>query len=187
MRLDFLSSLGVTAAAPSRSSALNAKCTRAPTVLPGVYGNGVLTIVERNASKRLLTEWSWLLPSGSAAVATTGFGDVFYVDENQDVYFLEVQIAHVEFIDSDPLWVINEFMRKPSVSENVLRAPQLASQVASQRQLGYGECFILRPWELLGGDQNAGPYDIGKVDVYLSLVGQTIWQVLSSKRKPGQA
>jgi len=119
-----------------------------------------------------------LVPRASVAFAITGFGDVFFLDPDKGVHFLEVQIAHIEFIDSDALWTVNEFLSRPAVMEKILREGQIEALVAAHRAILYGEAFVLTPWELLGGDRRACPYDIGKVDVYLNLVGQTLRQVL---------
>ena len=38
--------------------------------------------------------------------------------------------------------------------------------------LSYGECFILKPWPMLGGNVATSPYTLGKFDVYSALVAQ---------------
>jgi hypothetical protein len=168
----------MTASAPTRQSAINALCKEVAPILPGVYGSGLITLLDEDISRSLLAEWTWLVPRSSAPFAVTGFGDVFFLDSGCGVYFLDVQAAHVEFVDASASWAINEFLAQPTIVEKVLRGSQLEALVAAHRAIRYGEVFILRPWEVLGGNRWTGPYDIGKVDVYLHLVGQTIRQVL---------
>lgn len=180
LNLGFLSVLGITAPAPTSRSALNAICKDVPRVLPGVYGRGLITFLDEGASSTLFTEWVWLVPQTSLPFAITGFGDVFFFDPGHGVYFLEVQAAHIEFVDAKASWAINEFLAQSAIVEKVLRRSQLEQIVAAHRAIHYGEIFILRPWEVLGGQREKGPYDIGKVDVYLHLVGQTLRQVLVS-------
>lgn len=176
--LGFLSALGMTAAAPTNNSAINALCPDVPRIMPGVYGSGLITLLDDDISKSLFAEWSWLVPRFSAPFAVTGFGDVFFLDPSHGVHFFEVQAAHIEFVDSNASWAINEFLAQPTIVERVLRRTQLEALIAVHRSIRYGEVFILKPWEILGGDRRTCPYDIGKVDVYLHLMGQTLRQVL---------
>lgn len=178
----FLSTLGKTASASTSNSALNAQCAKSPLIEPGVYGRGLVTILDEASSQSLLSQWSWLVPNSSVPFALTGFGDVFFLEPDKGAHFLEVQVANVEFIDSDAVWVVNEFLAQPTIIEKVLRRAQLEVLVETQRAIRYGEVFILRPWELLGGDRQTALYDIGDVETYLCLVGGTLKQVLHSTK-----
>lgn len=178
LNFDSLSSLGMTASAPTQQSALNALCGETSAIRPGVYGRGLITILDDAFARPLLTEWVWLVSSSSIPFAVTGFGDVFIFDHENGVRFLEVQAAHLEFVDFNASWVVSEFIARPEVVEKVLRATNFEALVTAHRAIRYGEVFILRPWEMLGGDRRSCLYDIGKLSVYLDLVGQTARQVL---------
>ncbi len=142
-----------------------------PTV--GAYNHGLFTIVDESVSNRLLVNWSWLVGSEAIALMTTGFGDVFFWKPKEGVHFLGVQRAEVEFVDAEFRWFFEEFLVKPQVVDTVLRKPLFDRLVRLHRPLQYGETFILEPWLILGGKENAENYAIGGCSVYLDLVCQT--------------
>ena len=104
---------------------------------------------------------------------TTGFGDVFYWDKTRKAAcFLNAQHATTEFVDRDVEWVLDEFFKIPDICEAVFRASLFDTLVKEQRSLIYHECFILTPWQVLGGDESVDDFEIGECSVYLELIGQ---------------
>jgi hypothetical protein len=149
------------------------------TVVAGSYGGGLLTLIDRKLASELLDEWQWLVPHDALPIAATAFGDVFIFSSAQGVQFLECQSAHLEFVDADPAWVLDEFIAQSSIVEKVLRQPMFEALAKTKRRLRYGEAFILKPWEMLGGQRLVSNYEIGELATYLSLVGQTAGQALA--------
>jgi hypothetical protein len=148
-------------------------------VLAGSYDDGLLTLIDKNMASELLDEWQWLVPYDALPFAATAFGDIFIFSSTRGVQFLECQSAHLEFVDADPAWVLDEFIAQSSIVERVLRQPMFEALVNTKRRLHYGETFILKPWEMLGGQRLVSSYEIGELATYLSLVGQTAGQALA--------
>lgn len=142
----------------------------------GVYEDGLLTVLDEKASEGFLRSWSWLVGDGSMALMTTGTGDVFFWAADR-VNWLNVQRATVEPVDPELSWFVDEFLVKEGVVEKALRRSRLKELVVSLRPLRYLECFILKPWLILGGVDDVNHYEIGHCGVYVDLVGQTYMQV----------
>jgi|SRR3990172_4677931 len=140
---------------------------------PGMYNDGLLAVLDESTSRNLLGAWRWLVGPDCTALMTTGFGDVYYWDETKGtIYFLNVQYAVTDFVDRSIAWVLDHFFAIPDIREAVFRANLFEDLVKRQRPLIYHECFILTPWQMLGGDEAVDEFEIGKCSVYLELVGQ---------------
>ncbi len=126
---------------------------------PGVYNDGVITFVDPSANTELLRDWRWLLPSTAQAIATTGLGDVFVLEEGKGISFLDVQRGEVEFVDESVGWFATEFLAKPQVVDDVLRAARVAELAVQLRPLAYLEVFVLEPWIRHGGEDKVEPHD----------------------------
>ena len=155
--------------AVSAFSALNL-----PDLIPsaGVYNKGLLTVLDFENGKKILGRWVGKMSEGSIALATTGFGDVFFWNPSQGVMFLEVQYGKVEFVDAEVGWFLETFLDYPEVLEGVLRKTRLEHIVHLNRALKYGESFILKPWIMLGGNDLDERYVVGNTSVYIDLVAQ---------------
>lgn len=141
--------------------------------LVGVYNLGMITVVDVEMSKSLLSAWSWLLSSQCRVLITTGFGDVFFWEKDRGVSFLEIQRGHVEFIDAEIEWFATDFLANPEVIEMVLRRKRLNELVSVLGELVYHNIFILEPWPMLGGNDCIENYIIGSCATYIELVGQS--------------
>lgn len=141
----------------------------------GMYNRGLLAVVDSESSTAILEPWSWLVGEECAALATTGFGDVFFWQPSEKlIKFLDVQRGTTEFIDADIDWFLDEFLTNQDILENVLKKSQLESLVQRYRPLEYHEAFILQPWLRLGGVDMVENYVIGQCSVYLDLVCQSL-------------
>jgi hypothetical protein len=145
-------------------------------LLVGAYNDGLLMVVDAALSKTLLTTWSWLVGRDCLPLVTTGFGDVFFWDPTTGVNYLEAQRAHVEFVDAEPKWFVENFLLIPQIVSKVLKKKSFDQLTRLRRPLKYHEVFILEPWQILGGEEKLENYAIGKCDVYLDLVGQFFTQ-----------
>ena len=140
---------------------------------PGVYNDGLLSILDEPTASELLHAWRWLCGAKCQALMTTGFGDVYYWDQtDRAVYFLNVQHAITDFVDRSIPWILDEFFAIPDIQESVLRASVLTKLAKEHRPLSCDECFILAPWQMFGGDESEDDFEIGTCSVYVDLVGQ---------------
>jgi hypothetical protein len=144
---------------------------------PGVYNNGLLTVIGKNVANNYLISWAPMFGLASPyALMVTGFGDVFFLEgSTSEIYFLDILGGYIEFVGRDLKWFINVFLLDSEINEKVLRREALESLVRRERPLLYGECFILKTWMPLivsgaGGDDE---YTVGKASVHVDIVGQT--------------
>lgn len=155
----------------SFGSGLERVATLPQTLQAGMYNDGLIAVVDADASEKILGAWNWLT-SDSVALLTTGLGDVFFWKKDESaVYFLNVQHGTTEFVDRDLKWFLDEFLEKDGVVEEVLRKSLFDSLVKHHRALRYHEAFILEPWQMLGGEEKVEDFAIGQCAVYLELVG----------------
>ncbi|MEA2163771.1 MAG: hypothetical protein QOK37_1898 [Thermoanaerobaculia bacterium] len=138
----------------------------------GIYNGGWLCVLAEDLGTRLLRSWPKI--GHFTALLTTGFGDVFFWNAvDRAVYFLNVQYATTEFVDHSIDWVCEDFLTNPEILEKVFRVSRAESLKQRLRPLRYGEAFIREPWMMFGGPDRDDFYAIGRVDVYVDLVGQT--------------
>lgn len=145
----------------------------------GTYADGLIAIVSAADRFHCLKYWKHVLTDTSLRnpVLYTGFGDLFLLhSKTGEVFFLDVQHSHLEFVDGELGWVVNELLLEEDIQHSVLRRNELNSLVDSKGSLEYGEVFILEPWEMLGGERSVENYTKGKLETYLSLVGQACQQ-----------
>lgn len=180
---DLLLTDGSDSASPSVFEGFGSQLSEVPTV--GAYEDGLLAVLDRETGKDLLRSWDWLLGRGCTALITTGLGDVFFWSDGA-IRWLDVQRAHVESVDREMSWFLDQFLSDPGVVAKVLRKSLLEDLVQLHRPLRYHEAFILKPWRLLGGLDHPDNYEIGHCGVYVDLVGQTIPQLERKGRPPDE-
>jgi hypothetical protein len=138
----------------------------------GAYNRGVISVVTAGHAPLLLSEWVSVVGPSALALVTTGFGDVFYFQPSQGLFFLNVQHASTVFVDTDPAWLCESFLQLPDVVQSVVRTRRFGEIIGANRPLRYLEMFIRNPWECLGGMDRIENYTIGRCDIYLDLVAQ---------------
>lgn len=150
-------------------------------LVPGTYGQGLISILADSHGQGLLNNWVGSLHGSGSLVPImyTGFGDVIVKNrEDSALYFLETQRGHMEFLDRDLKWMLDEFLLLPNIRETVLKQSKLTRLVNSHGALTYGQIFILQPWEMMGGDpDDLDSYTKGDLSTYLSLVGQALGSI----------
>jgi hypothetical protein len=57
-------------------------------VPPGVYSNGLLTILREEHAQSILAGWDHLIGGRTLAIAITGFGDAFYWEPGRRIFVL---------------------------------------------------------------------------------------------------
>lgn len=139
-----------------------------------MYDGGLIAIVDRTSSARLLRSWPQFA-SRFPVLFTTAFGDVFVFDEvRKHVLFINTQHGATTVIDPEVGWVLDEFIENPGVQADLLQVDKVKRLQRRHRDLSYHEAFILEPWIMFGGEDVDTNYSIGQCETYLDLVGQTV-------------
>jgi hypothetical protein len=154
-------------------------------IAPGVYSDGLLTVLDAKLSAKISEAWMWLLGPDVVPVATTAFGDFFFWSGSQGAaFFMDAQSGKPTFVDRELAHVFNEFLTKDGVKDQVLGGHIFPVLVQRLGALSYGRCYIAVPSLMFGGNGAVDTYSTGDIDVYLSLTGQTTKQRLDAIRSP---
>lgn len=152
-------------------------------IAAGIYNDGLLSVLDRESSDAALTGWRWLLGQDAIALAVTSVGDLFFWSGSQKaVYFLEVQRGSSTFVDKEIRYLFDEFLVKTEVQKSVLHCELCLALNLRLGALSYGECYIAEPWLMSGGTGHESTYQRGQLDVYLSLAGHAVHQVMNKAR-----
>lgn len=151
-------------------------------VAPGIYDHGLVTVLDEELGRDLLQSWSWLLPDDPVALAATWSGDLaFWSPSKQAVFHFDGQQARPTFIGRSVEFFFDAFLPQDGVREKVLSESHFAEVYARGEELRYGQCYIATPWQILGGSGAPETFQPGDLDVYLSLLSQTIHAVVSEQ------
>lgn len=147
--------------------------------LAGVYGSGLITVLDVKLGNSLSNEWQWLLVDG-ISLAATWSGNVFFWSPKHDAcFYLDTQRGKTTFVDRSIDAVFNDFLIKDGVKKDVLFSGHFAEINARLGDLSYCECYIAKPWSMLGGSGASDTFGKGDMGVYLSLTGQAIRKAMS--------
>lgn len=140
----------------------------------GVFDNGLLIVCDIENKINFSPEhWNQLIAIDDILLCYTGFGDFFFWSVvDKAVYFVEVQRGTKEFIDDDIGWFLNDFLTNTDIKNDVLKEDKFMEIVKRNSPLNYGECFVLEPWEMLGGKNLVENFKKANFSVYIDLVGQ---------------
>ncbi len=139
-----------------------------------VYNNGLLVICDVDNKLSFSAEyWRKLMAPNDILLCYTGFGDFFFWSiAEKAVYFVEVQRGKKEFIDDDITWFLNDFLTNIDIRRDVLKENKFNKIIKHNSALNYGECFVLEPWEMLGGKDLVQNYKKSNFSIYIDLIGQ---------------
>jgi hypothetical protein len=138
---------------------------------PGLYAGGEVAVLTVS-SKDLLQAWPEEIRVCTPLLATA-FGDLFVWSRAMGcVTFLETQTGDLEPIDADARWFLDEFLTKPEIRERVLHRERLKSVSERCGALGWLECYVLEPWESMGGNWISSNCRKGRLPAYLDAVGK---------------
>ena len=155
-------------------SALNDACETLPELLPGVYNSGELTLLADSFDLDGFATWPDAFWKDRSPLAITVLGDFFvWTHRTRRVEFVEVQRQKVMRAADDPGWFLETLLTSSKIRTELLRVELIAKLVERMGPLSYAKCFILQPWQMLGGRESLEYFDIGDVEVYVNLVGQT--------------
>ena len=150
------------------------KLSELVTAPAGVYSTGLITIFDEDLGGRILNEWQWLLVDAIGLAATWQGNVFFWSSKHKATFYLDSQTGKATFVDESVDRLFNSFLVQPGIQRDVLLDKHYEE---IQRRLGnleYCECFIAKPWPMLGGSGDSETFVKGDVEVYLSLTGQTI-------------
>jgi hypothetical protein len=155
-------------------SALNDAFEGLSEVAAGVYNEGEITLLADSFGLDGFSSWPREFWQGRSPLAVTAFGDFFFWSrEARQIDYLEVQRQKVIKAADDPSWFLEGLLTSQKIRAGLLREDLVKRVVARLGPLGYGKCFILEPWQMLGGSDSPENYAVGDVEVYVNLVGQT--------------
>lgn len=139
----------------------------------GVYDNGLITFMGEKFSEQIWSNWSSKYSNDYIPFASSAFGELFlFNSRSKAIEHFCPQTEHFEFIDSDTAWVINEFPSMSEVKLDVLKSNLVDAIIQNAGKLTYGNCFILQPWQRLGGKEIPQNFHVGELDVYHRLLSQ---------------
>lgn len=154
-------------------SALNNAFPQLSEVTAGVYNEGEITLLADSFDLDGFASWPRPFLQDRSAVAVTAFGDCFcWHTETRQIDYLEVQRQKLIKAADDPDWFMDGLLTSPKIRAELLREDLVRRLVARLGPLSYGKCFILEPWQMLGGFDSPENYCIGDLEVYVNLVGQ---------------
>ena len=146
----------------------------------GSYNDGLLIICDKEKyGVHTLEEWSHLVGEEALPVAITAWGDVFCVSFTQKRFlFLFSQENQVTDLGQSIVPFFDNLLTDEGLRSSLLDYDRYSIIREELGPLPYGSCYILKPYQILGGDQTQPKnYTIGDNEIYLSLVAQTHAQI----------
>ncbi len=147
-------------------------------VKAGIYNSGLLTICDNaNYDFNTLKEWAAHVGDEALPIAFTAWGEVLCISfTNRRFYWLFPQENGASDLGDAADEILNNLLRDEKLSSALLDLERFNNLKENLPSLKYGECYIVKPYQMLGGDEkNPTNYKTGDVGVYLSLVAQT-WE-----------
>lgn len=145
----------------------------------GVYESGLISILDEGLGAVILKDWRWYLGGDAIGLASTWQGNIFFWSPKYEAsFYLDTQRGKTTFVDKSVDGLFNAFLIKDGVKKDVLFECIFSSIKARLGALKYCECYIEKPWQMLGGSGESDSFGKGDVEVYVSLTGQTIQQFM---------
>jgi hypothetical protein len=154
--------------------------TRWKNLKTGVYNNGELTLCSVDSDEiNILKNWEWFIGSNAKIILYTAWGDFIYANyDKKEFFFVFSQKAIQENIGDSISGIFDGNLSDKDVIENILFLNKFNTVFNSFGGLKYGQCYILEPYQCLGGDETEfSNYKIGDFKVYIDMLGQTHQQI----------
>tara|TARA_R110001599_G_scaffold299716_1_gene504766 strand:+ start:75 stop:620 length:546 start_codon:yes stop_codon:yes gene_type:complete len=151
-------------------------------ILAGVYDHGLITICDNSRFDfSTLKDWSAHIGEEALPLAYTAWGEVFCISySHKKLYWLFPIENGASDLGSSAFSILDNIKTDQKLASSLLdieRYKELSSMLPS---LNYGECYILKPLQILGGnEQDPSAYQTIGLENYLSLVHQTHDQIHS--------
>lgn len=142
---------------------------------PGVYNDGLFTVCDnRTFSDETLAEWSHLIGERTYPLGYSAWGDVYCVSmTHKRTYWLYPQLDKAVDTGQNVSSILDNLLEDDALANELLERDRFNRLRPSLPKLAYGQCYILKPYEKLGGDpSDASAYKAGDVQIYLSLAAQ---------------
>lgn len=165
--------LDLTDSAPSQPSVLGRWMAAPPSA--GVYNNGLFTICAEPGLK-VPKAWSFV-PFGDCGIiyAYTNTGNFFLSSNKGDHAYIAVaqSLLVVDTHRSVPTnyscW--NQDEQSVESYFSIERFDKINKRLGN---LTYGQCYILAPLLILGGEDQPERYSVGNFEVYIEILSQTL-------------
>ena len=136
---------------------------------PGVYNEGLITFCDtENYGWNTLSEWTEIIGPKVLPVAFNPWGEVFIISFNDEIEasVLFPQDKGTVKLGANPFVYFDAFLSDEKLTKSLLDTDRFERVKEKHGALGYGQCFILRPYESLGGNQDdIDAYDKGTATV----------------------
>ena len=138
-----------------------------------IYNNGLISVLDIDISVSIMKSWYWRFQDFFIPIISTAFGDLFlYSPRSENCYYFQPQYNTLELITDSLDELLNSALVYDGIKTNLLSEDKLSKVSALVGYLKYGETYILKPWILLGGNDNVENYSAGSLSVYLDLVSK---------------
>ena len=148
-------------------------------VQAGVYNDGLITLIAHDYLALIdFPKNETAFTKGLVPFAYSAFGDIFLLDTKSNLtLFYQPQFDSYSEIGVGLDAFFNRFLVDSGIREGILRETYIQSvdDVVSIKK--YGDCFILQPWQMLGGTDKPANYMVGDFAIYLDLVYQSNYGV----------
>ncbi len=157
------------------TSAANGQSVLSPEIAAGVYGDGLLTLPEREVADAVTEAIEWDFGQPLEVVGFNAFGDLFLRGRDAEaVSYLWLQHGRGRAVAASTQSL--EELLGPESTERHKFLEEAVFRLAHERlgSLPYGSVYTHVPILGLGGDGNPERCAIGKLDSYVSIVSQSI-------------
>ncbi|CAM3671218.1 T6SS immunity protein Tdi1 domain-containing protein [Polaromonas hydrogenivorans] len=145
----------------------------------GVYNSGLITVLDDELGRKVLNDWQWLLVD-AVGLASTWQGNIFFWSPKHSAsFYLDTQRGKTTFVEESVDVLFNVFLTREGIGKDVLLEDSFGVIHAREGDLNYCECYIAKPWQMLGGSGELDTFGKGDMEVYMSLTGQTIRKIMS--------
>ena len=142
----------------------------------GSYNDGLLIICDDDKyGFHTLEEWSHLVGDEALPLAMNAWGEVFCISiTKRCLLFLFPQENRTIELGQSITPYLDNLLVDAKLKNTLLDYERYLPVKNHLGPLPYGSCYILKPYQVLGGDEsNPENYSIGDNQIYLSLVSQT--------------
>jgi hypothetical protein len=119
----------------------------------------------------LLRDWRWLVPQPTRIVRVTAFGDVFYADAADALWFLDSHFGKASTV-AERSGNLAAFLSNKSNRRRFLWSFAVRLLLAEGRVLGQNQCYSPKQPVYLGGSMDSKDVEIIDVRVHLGIMGQ---------------
>lgn len=144
---------------------------------PGVYDNGLLTIVTVDESIDLAESLEWPIYHEYRIVAYNCMGDLFIKKpDSEQIGYVWLQYGYGRFIAQNKVEWLELIKEDSENKDKFLETSAYEYLISKNGILAYGSVYTMAPILACGGDSTNSGLDrcgVGHLNVYLSIVSQS--------------